>query len=131
MLRPGGQLVSYSDFFTGIVREAPDVATWVRERWITGHPGPPRGRHLSPDMAMAHGFETVGQHELENAFLMTTGEFADYLLTQSNALATLSAQRTTEAQLRTSILAEVGPLFPTSQQVTAVFGARVLCLRGP
>jgi hypothetical protein len=78
---------------------------------------------------VANGFEVVGQRELENEFVMDVEQFSDYLLTQSNALAALSAGEVTETELRASIVAEVAPLFLPEQVGTVVFGARVLCLR--
>ena len=129
VLRSNGLLVSYSDFFTGRIEEAPRVHSWIQDTYVPRHPGPPRRPYLTTELASAHGFEVVGSPALETAFVMTVEEFADYLLTQSNALASLQSGRTTEVELRTAILAEVEPLFPPSKVGTAVFGARALCSR--
>lgn len=128
VVRPGGALVVYSDFFTGRVAEAPAVESWIKDTYVLRHPGPLRGRPLTSELAASFGFELVGTATLEASFAMTLEEFVDYLLTQSNALAAVQARGGTAEELRVEILTEVGPRFPHSLG-TVVFGARALCLR--
>ncbi len=128
VVRPGGALVVYSDFFTGRVREGPAVESWIRDAYVPRHPGPPRGGPLTSELAASFGFELVGTAALETAFAMTLEEFVDYLLTQSNALAALRAGRGTAEELRLEILTEVAPHFPHPRG-TVLFGARAQCLR--
>ena len=129
VLRPEGALVCYSDFFTGRIMEAPGVQSWIHDSYVPRHPGPPRRPHLTGELASTHGFEVVGSPELETAFVMTVEEFADYLLTQSNALASVQSGLATEEELRCTILQSVKPLFPPSKVGTALFRARALCCR--
>ncbi len=124
VLRPGGGLLSYSDFFTGEVRGAPGVAGWLRETYLPRHPAPPRRPPLSSELAAGHGFEIVGSARLHLEFAMTVEEFTDYLLTQSNALAAVSSGVLDPDGLRE----EVRPLFPCEGTGTAVFGAKVTAL---
>jgi SAM-dependent methyltransferase len=128
VVRPGGGLVVYSDFFTGRVGEAPAVESWIKETYIPRHPGPPRGRSLTSELAASFGFELAGTTAFETPFAMTLEEFVDYLLTQSNALAAMQAGRGTEEELRLEIHTEVRPLFPQPRG-TVVFGAQAQCLR--
>lgn len=125
VVRPGGALVIYSDFFTGRISEAPEVESWIKETYIPRNPAPPRGPALTSKLAAPFGFDLVGSAELETSFVMTFEEFVDYLLTQSNALASVQSGRVTEEELRVEILTEVGPLFPFPPSPgTAIFRAR-------
>lgn len=131
VLRPHGALVTYSDFFTGKVREAAQVESWIHGKYVPAHPSPPRRPHLTAEMASASGFEVVGTAELQVDFVMSVEAFADYLLTQSNAVAFVLSGKGTEGSLRSDIVDAVRPMFPESNTATAVFGARVLCCRRP
>ncbi len=60
VIRPGGALVVYSDFFTGRVREGPAVKSWIRDAYVPRHPGPPRGGRSPPSWPRASASSTWG-----------------------------------------------------------------------
>ncbi len=68
----------------------------------------------------------IGTAELQIDFVMSVEAFADYLLTQSNAVASVLSGKGTESSLRADIVEAVRPMFPQSNIGTAVWRTRPL-----
>ena len=60
VLRSSGAVIVYTDFFTGQILEAPQVATWIRETHVPRHPGPPRRPAFTTSVAAPFGFVDAG-----------------------------------------------------------------------
>ncbi|MFN2625159.1 MAG: class I SAM-dependent methyltransferase [Mycobacteriales bacterium] len=129
VLRAGGALAVYTDFFSGEIDDHPAFTDWLRTIYLANYPTPPRSPAFDAEQARAAGFEPVGDVDFENEFAMTAAHLADYMLTQSNATSALDRGAITRDDLRAWLLTQFRPLLPDSAAVTARFRGHVWCAR--
>jgi len=87
VLKPGGLLAIYNNYFISEMREREDFSHWVRGQFLKRYMTPPRGRKkLTATFANAHGFDLSGPEGFPNDTPMTHEELAGYFLTQSNVI---------------------------------------------
>jgi ubiquinone/menaquinone biosynthesis C-methylase UbiE len=92
VLRPGGWLVIYNDFFTGRMDGHDAYEKWNREQYLVRFPTPPRkDRHLADLEALEYGLKAVRIDEFVHEVEFTTDELVRYLLTQTNVIAAVEA----------------------------------------
>jgi SAM-dependent methyltransferase len=123
VLRPGGYLVVYSDFFHGKLKGQPGFVSWLTQCYLTRYPSPIRHAQFDPDAAARAGFGHVVFGETEYDVPFTSGEMADYLLSQSNAAAVIESGTIGAGALRNQIIDETAAYFTDDER--AVFGLRV------
>ncbi|MGC7101402.1 class I SAM-dependent methyltransferase [Amycolatopsis lurida] len=124
VLRPGGALAVYSDFFLGRIEREPGFETWFREVYLRRYPNPVRHGHFAPDLAAGAGFTEVRADQTEFPVPLTGRQLADFLLSQSNAGAAIEAGRTSEARLAGELAHELAPYFPDGGTARVAFGIR-------
>lgn len=66
VLRQGGGLIVYTDFFTGEIKGYPHLKKWLAGTYVPRYPSPPRRARLDEQLARAAGFRTAGQATLCN-----------------------------------------------------------------
>jgi SAM-dependent methyltransferase len=111
VLVPNGWLAVYTTGFTGGMRENPAYAEWNRA-YRALYPSPPRHRRPFEDGdADLAGLAIVAREKLNYAVVFTVEEFADYLTTQSNVIATVEGGTQSLADVRTWLVGELRPLF--------------------
>ena len=107
VLRPGGWLVVYENFFRG----QPEDAAFTR--WLgayyAAHPSPPRVRTpFTDDDAHDAGFSFVERLSYENTWMFGLIGLVNYLLSQSNAVA---ARGQSADALRAELTRQLEPFF--------------------
>ena len=125
VLRRGGGLAVYTDFFHGQLCGQPAFTSWLRQTYLPRYPGPPRRAYFDPAGALPAGFGDVSYAEGGIRVPLAPAQLADYLLSQSNAAAAIGSGAISAAALRNQILAETAAFFPGQGNADAVFGIRV------
>ncbi|MCC5036583.1 class I SAM-dependent methyltransferase [Streptomyces sp. WAC 00631] len=124
VLRPGGQLAVYSDFFLSRIEDIPDFATWFQQTYLPGYPNPRRHGHFDPGAAVAAGFAEVTSEQAEFPVPLTRRQLADFLLSQSNAGAAIGSGATTEARLAEELAHELAQFVPDGGTARVLYGIR-------
>jgi SAM-dependent methyltransferase len=125
VLRTGGGLAVYSDFFLGQLAEQPAFTIWLEDTYLPCYPTPARRAHFDHAAALRAGFRDVSYAEDRIRIPLNHSELADYLLTQSNAAAAIQSGAVGADTLHNKILSETAAFFPSQRQANAVFGVRV------
>lgn len=125
VLRTGGGLAVYSDFFLGQLTGQPEFTTWLEDTYLPRYPPPSRHAHFDHTAALRAGFRDVSYAEDRIRVPLSHSELADYLLTQSNAAAAIDSGVVTAGKLHNKILSEIAAFFPGQRQAHAVFEVRV------
>ena len=99
MVRPGGALLAYTDFFSGRLREEPRFTDWLTDVYRQRFPPPPRRSHFDQAAAESFGFRLIGQEPLAHEIRMTADQLAEYMLTQSNATSAIDNGRISLSEL--------------------------------
>jgi SAM-dependent methyltransferase len=125
VLRSGGGLAVYTDFFHGELSGQPAFATWLKEAYLPRYPAPPRHAYFDPAAAPPAGFGDASHAEDDVRIPLTCTQLADYLLSQSNAATAIETGAISEDTLRNQILDETAAFFPRQGPADALFGIRV------
>ncbi|QBS38995.1 class I SAM-dependent methyltransferase [Nocardia sp. CS682] len=123
VLRRGGGLAVYSDYFHGRLVERPAFAEWMRGEYMSRYPSVRRRPHFDPDAATAAGFGPTTSSDHEWRAPMTCEAAAAYLVSQSNTAAATSEANLPE--LQHALTEEIRPFFPENGPAEAVFTLRV------
>ena len=111
VLRPGGWLALYENFFRGQQHPNTDFVEWV-DRYYEQHPSPPRDRApFTDEDARKAGFEFVARETYENTWSFRLADFVAYLMSQSNAVAASSSGRYSARELRRKLTEQLTPFF--------------------
>jgi SAM-dependent methyltransferase len=112
VLRPGGELLLCEHAFG----DAPGLREWFRTEHLPRYPAPPRGR-MAAEADLGPAFVPVRTDRWTDPIPYDREGFADYLMTQSNVLASPEDPAVTRAWL----LANLPPIFPTDITFTASY----------
>jgi SAM-dependent methyltransferase len=123
VLRAGAHLIVYSDFFHGRLKDQPGFVSWLTGSYLPRYPSPVRHAQFDPDAAARAGFGQASVRMSEYDVPFTSGEMADYLLSQSNAAAAIESGTISASLLRDQIIKETAAFFTDDER--AVFGLRV------
>ncbi len=111
VLRLGGWLVVYENFFEGRQHSNTDFVRWL-ERYYEAHPSPPRDRApFTDEDAQRAGFEFLVRETYKNTWSFNLADFVAYLLSQSNAVAAVSSGRYSAETLKLKLTEELQPFF--------------------
>jgi SAM-dependent methyltransferase len=88
VLRPGGWLVVYDNYFSGRMEGRPAFQTWYVESYLTKYPPPPRAKStFGGEDSGGEDFHLAGREQYQNSVSFSVGGLVDYLTTQSNVIA--------------------------------------------
>ncbi|MFG1793478.1 class I SAM-dependent methyltransferase [Nocardia sp. NPDC049149] len=121
VLRPGGGLVVYSDYFDGHLLHRPEFADWFRSEYTSRYPSVRRGPHFDPEAATTAGFGPTTRADQQWHVPLTSEAMAAYLVSQSNMVAATDDH----VDPHRAMTAEIAPFFPENTPATAVFTLRV------
>lgn len=130
VLKPGGWLVIYDNFFLWRAGETTPFSRWYRERYLKTFPPPPRGQ-LRVDAAGSlrpRGFDFAGYEEYSTPESLTRGRLIDYLVTQSNMAAAIDARSVDLGAAVSWLERELPPFFGSRSTLTFPFGGPIYCL---
>ncbi len=125
VLRPGGGLAVYSDFFLGRFADVPEFAEWFTNSYRPRFPSPPRHAHFDPAAATAAGFADVVDAQRQIPVPLTRSQLVDFMLSESNANAVIESGAATAEALRAQLLRELVPFFPADGTADVMFGIKV------
>jgi SAM-dependent methyltransferase len=128
-LKPNGWLVVYDNFITEHMREVPAYTQWYQEQYVFRYPKPPRDETpLTPVEAEQHGFHVV-QEDYTNALSMSTEQYVEFMLTQSNVIAAVDMGSESLSDAREWMHRTLAPVFP-EQHGTFLFAGYIWYLWG-
>jgi len=112
VLRPGGWLVIYTDWFSGRMVGNDNFQTWNREHYLVRYPTPPRNNQpLTDSDALRYGFAPSGVDEFVHEVEFTPVQLVNYLLTQTNVISAVEAGKEDLQSVARWLLDSVQPLF--------------------
>jgi len=130
VLRPGGWLVVYENFFEGRRHPNPAFVRWL-ESYYKAHPAPPRDHTpFTDDDAREAGFDFCERVTYENTWSFARASFVSYLSSQSNAVASVEGGQSTAEGLRRGLTEQLEPFFRGGEE-TFLFAGFVWILRRP
>ena len=130
VLRAGGGLVVYDNYFTGGPEGDAAFRRWHRESYLERYPSPPRAWvSLSVEETAREGFRMLGHESLPNEIAFTVEGLADFLLTQSNVIAAVEGGREEACAARRWIEKTVKSLFGGAEEMQFLFHAPVWYLQ--
>lgn len=130
VLRPGGWLVVYENFFEGRRHSNSAFVRWL-EGYYQTHPAPPRDRApFADDDAQEAGFDFCERVTYENTWSFPLHGFVAYLLSQSNAVAAIERGQTSAKELSLRLTEQLAPLFSDGEEAF-LFAGFIWILRRP
>jgi ubiquinone/menaquinone biosynthesis C-methylase UbiE len=112
VLRPGGWLVIYNDWFSGQMTGNDNYEKWYREHYLVRYQTPPRNNQsLTESDALAYGFEPSGFDQFVHEVDFTLGQLVDYMLTQTNVVSAVEAGGEDLQSVANWLLNSIQPLF--------------------
>jgi len=89
---------------------------WNWNTYVTRYPIPPRNNQpLTESEVQHHRFRLVKQEQYMNDISFSPEELANYLMTQSNVIASVEQGSESPADVYTWLITEVTPLFQKSK----------------
>lgn len=130
VLRPCGWLVIYDNFFFAKLRGNPAFKPWFSSTYLRHFPTPPRDSQPLDDWsAKQAGFRLLAQDSYANVVVFDREGLVDYLLTQTNVIATIQGGDWSFNDARTYLTDEVSPYFPSAEPQAFDFGGPITYLR--
>lgn len=130
VIRRGGWLVVYDNYFTARAEGAGPFGEWHRGAYLRRFPAPPRGAlSFTPEEAAGEGFELRAHERFENSYGFTKEGLVDFLLTHSNVIAAVEGRGDDPEEVRRWLSEGVAPFFEGGGRRRFIFDAPVWCLR--
>ncbi|HEY4327766.1 MAG TPA: methyltransferase domain-containing protein [Mucilaginibacter sp.] len=114
LLKTGGWLVIYENFFSGDMDGRDDFKKWVNEVYYKqSFPSPPRNKHYdwSPENLQLKGFTIHSPENFKNAVSFNKIQLINYFLSQSNISAAVESGKTTYDEVEKWLDAELSEFF--------------------
>ena len=111
VVRPGGWLVIYENFFMGQKHPNADLADWFERYYKTYHLPPKDRSPFTDEDAQKVGFAFLARETYQNAWSFGWGDFVAYLMSQSNAVAAISSGRHSAETLKLELAEQLEPFF--------------------
>ena len=128
VLRSGGWLVIYENFFRGHEHANTDFTAWLGD-YYASHPSPPRDREpFTAKDAEKAGFTFEVSETYENTWSFALPDFGAYLMSQSNAVAAIARGQDSAESLKLKLTEELGSFFAKGD-VTMPFAGFIWILR--
>ena len=118
VLKPGGPLIVYDDYFMREQPEIPGFRVWFEQQYLQRYPSPPRNWIPldDPDRWRAVGFALAGFERFDHYETYTASRFVDYLLTQSNVISAVEGGGEDLESVRTWLNGSLIPFFTESAE---------------
>lgn len=131
VLREGGVLVIYDNYFTAQMQENPAFEARFREAYLARYPSPSRKRAaLSAAQAAEAGFALEYETAYENIVSFSLNGLLEYLVTQSNIIAAVEGGQESILEVRAWLRETLLPLWgDPAQNANFVFRGPICCLR--
>jgi SAM-dependent methyltransferase len=131
LLVSGGWLIPLDFGDAGRSREVPGLKPWYDEVFRQAFPRPPSPDPLvTSEEAARFGFSPPATHPFASDWAFTAGQYAEFLMTESNVIAAVEYGVRTAADTRAWLEAQLLPLFGGESRALA-FGGYIQLLRKP
>ena len=132
VLRPGGWLIAYDNYFSGQMIENPEFQSWYREKYLERYPIPPRAKiTFAPEDTTPFEFHLLKEEWYENTIEFSLEELVDYLVTQSNIIAVVEGRREEIQETRMWLMEGLRYVFRSSKEEKFLFNAPIWYLNAP
>ena len=129
VLRPGGWLIAYDNYFTGRVMGNLDIHGWYKE-YIAKYPAPPRGEiTFTVENTNRYGFRLLKEERYENTIIFSIKTLVDYLATHSNVIAAVEGGKEEIGQAKSWLAEITQPAFRSAEEAGFLFDAPVWYLQ--
>jgi SAM-dependent methyltransferase len=130
VLRAGGWLVAYDNYFYGESKETDEFQRWHREVYHAKYPIPLRGAvSLTDEDAAREGFRLFHQELQHHAMRFSLEALIDYLVSQSNVIAAVEGGGEKIEEVRRWMRACLAPYFGEASEADFLFNAPIWFLQ--
>ena len=130
VLRAGGWLVVYDNYFSGEMGKNAGLQTWYREGYLRKYPPPPRTwPAFTAEDSENEDFRLMGQEYYQNSINFSVETFVDYLVTQSNVIAQVEYGDEEVDEVRRWLIDSIKPLFGATREVSFSFNSPIWYLQ--
>jgi SAM-dependent methyltransferase len=130
VLRPGGWLIVYDNYFAYQMSGCPEFQTWYEKSYLKRYPVPPRAwASFTVENTESEGFCLLGHEWLENTIIFSIKGLIDFLVTQSNIIASVEGGRESIDTARGWLTESLRPLFGSRNEAEFLFTAPIWYLR--
>jgi SAM-dependent methyltransferase len=122
VLRPGGWLIVYDNYFSGQMEERPAFQPWYRESHLGRYPPPPRATlSFTEEDSGNEGFHLAGYEQYQNTISFSIAGLINYLTTHSNVIAAVECGSEDINDVRRWLAEQLKPLFGDLEEATFLF----------
>ncbi|HEX8846927.1 MAG TPA: class I SAM-dependent methyltransferase [Pyrinomonadaceae bacterium] len=126
VLRPGGWLIVYDNYFSARMEENTEFRIWFRENYLKKYPPPPRTwPAFAADDSENEGFHLLGNEQYQNSISFSVEGLVDYLVTQSNVIAAVECGNEEIGEARRWLTEGLKPLFGEMETTTLLFSGPI------
>ncbi len=131
VLRPGGWLVVYDNYFSGRMTENPEFHEWFKN-YLEKYPSPPRAKiEFTAENTKPYGFRLLKEEWFENAVGFSLEGLVDYLVTQSNVIARVEGGKEEIKEARMWLMESIRIMFGNAKERKFLFNAPIWYLNAP
>lgn len=130
VLRAGGWLVAYDNYFEGESKETDAFQHWHREVYHAKYPIPPRGTvSLTDEDAARGGFQLLQQELRQHVMRFSLKALIDYLVSQSNVIAAVEGGGEKIEEVRVWMRECLEPYFGRASEAEFLFNTPIWFLQ--
>jgi SAM-dependent methyltransferase len=129
VLRPGGWLIAYDNYFTGQMVEKADSQSWYEE-YLKRYPMPPRAKvTFMVENTNSYGFCLLREEWYKNAIGFSLEGLIDFLVTQSNVIAVVEGGNEKIENVCLWLTERLKPVFGDAKERGFIFNAPIWYLQ--
>jgi ubiquinone/menaquinone biosynthesis C-methylase UbiE len=132
LLKPGGWLVLYDNFFMAVMENNPGFNSWHRQVYLKQFPAPARNDNYdwsAPNLESKQ-FVPVFEESFTNGVAFSLNDLVCYFMSQSNTIAAVDAGKSTDGAVRSWLQNELIPFFSdTAATPLFTFGNQIRYLQ--
>ncbi len=117
LLKPGGWLVLYENYFPSEMRGDERLKSWMKEVYLPRFPSPPRNKNYAwtSENLLTKNFTIQIPENFINTMNFTKRQLLNYLITQSNVIATVESGHYTYEEVDHWLSEGLNPFFGESE----------------
>ena len=130
VLRPGGWLVIYDNYFSGGMVGREEFDAWFREQYLKRFPTPPRNwASFTAAETEKSGFEIRLETRLANEISFSLETMVAFIATQSNVIAAVEGKGESLDEVNAWLSDGMAPFFSETREMIFLFEAPIWCLQ--
>jgi SAM-dependent methyltransferase len=130
VLRPGGWLVVYDNYFSGGMAGREEFDSWFRDEYLKRFPAPPRNwASFTAEESEGLGFHLRVETRLANEISFSLETLVAFVATQSNVIAAVEGKGESVEEVNAWLAEGMGPFFGGEREMIFLFEAPIWCLQ--